>query len=54
MYLKIAQIFSSFYLILSVEVCSSIPSLEMYCLLVNPPHVRPNGRFMRDESLEMM
>jgi hypothetical protein len=53
-YLKIAQIFSSFYSILSVEVCSSIPSLEMYCLLANPPHIRPNGRYMRDGPLEMM
>jgi hypothetical protein len=38
MYSKIAQIFNSFYSILSVEVCSLIPSLEMYCLLDNPPH----------------
>jgi hypothetical protein len=36
--LKICQIFNSFDSILSVEVCSSIPSLEMYCLLDNPPH----------------
>jgi hypothetical protein len=38
MYLKTAQIFNSFDSILSVEVCSSIPPLEMYCLLDNPPH----------------
>jgi hypothetical protein len=36
--LKIAQIFNSFDSILSVEICSSIPPLEMYCLLDNPPH----------------
>jgi hypothetical protein len=38
LYLKIAVIFTSFCLYLSVEVCSLIPSLEMYCLLDNPPH----------------
>jgi hypothetical protein len=37
-YSKIGLIFNSFDSILSVEVCSSIPSLEMYCLLGNPPH----------------
>jgi hypothetical protein len=36
--LKICQIFNSFYSILSVEICSSIPLFEMYCLLDNPPH----------------
>jgi hypothetical protein len=38
MYSKIAVNFHSFDSNLSVEVCSSIPSLEMYCLLDNPPH----------------
>jgi hypothetical protein len=37
-YSKIAIIFNSFDSIFSVEVCSSIPSMEMYCLLENPPH----------------
>jgi hypothetical protein len=37
-YLKIGVIFNSFYSILPVEVCSWIPSLEMYCLFDNPPH----------------
>jgi hypothetical protein len=38
MYSNIAQIFNSVDSILSVEVCSSIPSLEMYCLSDNPSH----------------
>jgi hypothetical protein len=28
--------------------------LEMYRLFDNPPHIRPNGQFMWDESLGMM
>jgi hypothetical protein len=54
MYSKIGLTFNSLDSILSVEVCSSIPSMEMYCLLDNPPHIRPNGRCMWDEPLEMM
>jgi hypothetical protein len=36
--LKIAIVFNSFCSNLSVEVCSLIPSLEMSCLSVKPPH----------------
>jgi hypothetical protein len=38
MYSKIAVIFNSFDSILQSVGCSLIPSLEMYCLLDNPPY----------------
>jgi hypothetical protein len=50
MYLKIVVNFSGFNSILQSVGCSSIPSLEMYCLLDNPPHIRPDGQLMWDES----